>query len=348
MGRYSETKEESAEILRLVLRKMTEWNLSFTPVHYTVVYEYVSGVNASLRRAIDDLLASGPITDMQAEELYYGFIVPEEALPALESRLFLTDETLAILENMSQSAAATSETTQKARFGILSQHNALKTADVVDTALLQTVIARLAGETKKLIETSDALETQLKKSQKEIEILKNELSAAAQASSIDPLTGVINRRGFEMRITECLKAQESRQGECSVLFIDIDNFKKINDDHGHSVGDRILLAVAQVLKGKTRGDDIVARFGGEEFVVVLPSTPIDKAHIVAENIRQNVERIALLSAKDNKTIGTVTVSIGIDVHKSGQAWQKTVERADQAMYQSKKDGKNRTTAYFQI
>ena len=69
---------------------------------------------------------------------------------------------------------------------------------------------------------------------------------------------------------------------------------------------------------------------------------------MAENIRQNVERIALLSAKDNKTIGTVTVSIGIDVHKPGQAWQKTVERADRAMYQSKKDGKNRTTAYFQI
>ncbi|MGC8529755.1 MAG: GGDEF domain-containing protein [Leptospirillia bacterium] len=348
MGRYSETREESAEILRLVLRKMTEWNLSFTPVHYTVVYEYVSGVNASLKRAMDDLIATGAILDGQVEEVYYRFIVPEEVLPALESRRLLTDETLAILDRMSQSAATTSETTQKARFGILSQHNALKTADVVDTPLLQAVISRLAGETKKLIETSDALDNQLKKSQKEIETLKNELNAAAQASSIDPLTGVINRRGFEMRIKECLKAQESRQGECSVLFIDIDNFKKINDNHGHSVGDRVLLAVAQVLKGKTRGDDIVARLGGEEFVVVLPSTPIDKAHIVAENIRQNVERIALLSAKDNKTIGAVTVSIGIDVHRPGQTWQKTLERADQAMYQSKKDGKNRTTAYFQI
>ena len=348
MGRYSETKEESAEILRLVLRKMTEWNLSFTPVHYTVVYEYVSGLNASLKRAIDELLASSPLTDERAEQIYYSFIVPEEALPAIESRRRLTDETLAILEQMSQSAATTSETTQKVRFGILSQHNALKTAEIVDTSLLQTVIARLAGETKKLIETSDALENQLKSSQKEIESLKNELSAVAQASSVDPLTGVINRRGFDQRITACLRAQESRQGECSVLFIDIDNFKKINDEHGHSVGDRILLAVAQVLKGKTRGDDIVSRFGGEEFVVVLPSTPIDKAHIVAENIRQNVERITLLSARENKTIGSVTVSIGIDVHKPGQPWQKTIERADKAMYQSKKDGKNRTTAYFQI
>ncbi|MGC8500018.1 MAG: GGDEF domain-containing protein [Leptospirillia bacterium] len=348
MGRYAESKEESAEILRLVLRKMTEWNLSFTPTHYTLVYEYISGVNVSLKKAVDEFLAAGPLTDELVENAYYGFIVPEQTLPALESRKLLTDETLAILERMSRSATTTTENTQKARFGILSQHNALKTADVVDTALLQTVITRLAGETRKLLETSDALETQLRTSQKEIEALKNELSAAAQESSIDPLTAVINRRGFDRKITDCLKAQESRPGVCSVLFIDIDNFKKINDDHGHSVGDRILQAVAQVLKGKTRGEDIVARYGGEEFVVVLPSTPIDKAHIVAENIRQNVERIALLSSKDNKTIGTVTVSIGIDVHKPGQKWQQTVERADKAMYQSKKDGKNRTTAYFQI
>jgi diguanylate cyclase len=346
--RYAESKDESAEILRLVLQKMGEWRLSFTPVHYTVVYEYVTNINPGLRKTIDDLVAAGALTDKKIEEAYYGFIVPEQTLPVLEQRGLLTQETLEILNRMAESANTTMQTTQKARFGILSQHNALRTAEVVDSSLLQSVITRLAGETKKLLETSETLENQLRDSRKEIESLRSELQAVAQASAIDPLTGVINRRGFEKQIQSCLQIHEKKAGDCSFLFLDIDHFKQINDEYGHVVGDRVLQAVAQVFRAKTRGEDIVARYGGEEFIIILPATPIDKAHIVAENIRQNVERIALLNAKDSKTIGVVTVSIGIDVHKPGQNWRQTIERADKAMYQSKQNGRNRTTTYFQI
>ena len=346
--RYAENKEESAEILRLVLQKMSEWRLSFTPIHYTVVYEYVTNINPGLRKVLDDLVAAGSLDDKRIEEAYYGFIVPEQTLPVLEQRGLLTQETLEILNRMSESANTTMQNTQKARYGILSQHNALRTAEAVDSSLLQSVISKLAGETKKLLETSETLENQLRDSRKEIESLRNELQAAAQASALDPLTGVINRRGFEKQISVCLETHEKKGSDCSFLFLDIDHFKRINDEYGHVVGDRVLQAVAQVLRANTRGEDVVARYGGEEFVVILPATPIDKAHIVAENIRQNVERIALLNAKDNKTIGVVTVSIGIDVHKPGQNWRQTVERADKAMYQSKQNGRNRTTTYFQL
>ncbi len=344
--RYAESMEESAEILRLVLQKMSEWRLSFTPVQYTVVYEYVTNINSSLKKSVDDLLTAGSLTDKTIEEAYYSCIIPEQTLPVLEQRGLLTQETLDVLNRMSESAKATMQTTQKARFGILSQHKALKSAEIVDASLLQSVIAQLAGETKKLLDSSEALENNLRDSRQEIENLRSELQAVAQASTIDPLTGIANRRGFEKLLGERLLVQETKLGNSSFLFLDIDHFKKINDDFGHIVGDRVLQAVAKLLKAKTRGEDIIARFGGEEFVVVLPGTPIDKAHIVAESIRQNIERITLLNEKAKKTIGSITVSIGIDSHKAGQDWHETIQHADKAMYQSKQSGRNRITTYF--
>src|SRR5271163_3720267 len=148
-------------------------------------------------------------------------------------------------------------------------------------------------------------------------------------SMTDPLTGLLNRRSFlDLSGKEVTRAH--RHGSpFSVLMLDIDHFKKINDSHGHPVGDLAIKALAAVCGKALRPHDILARYGGEEFVLTLPQTPADGARIVAERIREAVE---LLMVPSDSGPVRFTVSIAV-----------VVERADQALYVSKQSGRNRVT-----
>jgi diguanylate cyclase (GGDEF)-like protein len=154
----------------------------------------------------------------------------------------------------------------------------------------------------------------------------------------DPLTGLLNRRRF----LELSNREEDRSRRYdlpfSVLMVDIDHFKRINDGHGHPVGDRVIQALADICTKALRPHDILARFGGEEFVLTLPQTPADGAYIVAERIRRMVEVCAVET--DNASVG-FTVSIGMSSYEKGQRFDQVVARADQALYEAKHGGRNR-------
>lgn len=153
----------------------------------------------------------------------------------------------------------------------------------------------------------------------------------------DALTGLYNRRGLE----EMLRAEELRrnQSTLSLLVIDLDNFKLINDNYGHPVGDLVLESVSRIIRENTRQGDIVARYGGEEFAVFLPSTVGSNARTVAERLRKKIAEKELIV--DGSVI-KVTVSIGVACNADGAASSGTImTRADQAMYQAKRQGKNR-------
>ena len=126
----------------------------------------------------------------------------------------------------------------------------------------------------------------------------------------------------------------------SVLMIDIDDFKKVNDTYGHTVGDKVLKTIAQILKTKLRATDVVGRYGGEEFLVVLPETDLQAALTVAEKLRTEV---AKKTFKYKDQVFKVTISLGAAQLKEGETIEELINRADQALYTSKRSGKNRTT-----
>jgi diguanylate cyclase (GGDEF)-like protein len=174
--------------------------------------------------------------------------------------------------------------------------------------------------------------------------LANENRALATAAATDPLTGSANRRYFE----ECVEEQfrlATRYGSIfSVLFIDLDHFKSVNDTCGHAVGDDLLVAVADALRRTARGSDVVARPGGDEFAVLMPSTPLAEAAIGAERLREAIERVGVRAA-DGSAVGT-TASIGVAqldlrVHQTADA---LVADADRNVYQAKASGRNRVSA----
>lgn len=158
-------------------------------------------------------------------------------------------------------------------------------------------------------------------------------------AAIDPLTRVFNRRAFFAAAEPLLQRAEYGKRPTSVLIMDLDHFKSINDNHGHSCGDKVLVSFAATARQTLRGQDLFTRFGGEEFVALLPDTPIGQAVEIAERVRQAVERSSA------KGIGQgCTVSIGAAM-ATGETLDQLIAHADIALYQAKHQGRNRVVVF---
>jgi diguanylate cyclase (GGDEF)-like protein len=154
---------------------------------------------------------------------------------------------------------------------------------------------------------------------------------ANQAMS-DPLTGTLNRSGWDNRLSEFLQSGNAAS-PASVLFFDLDHFKLVNDEYGHAIGDLLIQRVSTLIAQSLRETDVLARFGGEEFVVFLPGTNQDDAMLVAERIR--------LSIANNTVPVSITVSIGVAAFRAIDGVEAALSRADQSLLKAKTDGRNR-------
>ena len=201
------------------------------------------------------------------------------------------------------------------------------------SALLQALAAE--RENAALAKELDGYRRQL---ETENAALGDSLRDASQAASRDPLTGLFNRR-YLATFTQPLTALVTDQLEAvTVLIVDIDHFKRVNDVHGHTVGDQVLRAVAQMLGTRLRDHDCLARYGGEEFVVVLRRCAVQRGLRVAEALRHNV---ASAEFDTDDGIVPVTVSIGVAQWGAGEQLVEVIQRADRTLYRAKQTGRDR-------
>jgi diguanylate cyclase (GGDEF)-like protein len=161
----------------------------------------------------------------------------------------------------------------------------------------------------------------------EQELQKKQLRTLAK---VDGLTGLLRHMETHKQLQQMIENKEL----LSIIALDIDYFKKINDQHGHLVGDDVLRAVAQCIKGSVRKSDIVGRVGGEEFLVILPDVPHESAVQIAEKIRKKIEVLVPASVP-------ITISGGVTEHLDTESIEEVLERADQLLYAAKKQGRNR-------
>lgn len=340
--KYEQDRNASGEILRLLIQKMAGHPAAFTPLNYSVWYEFLTGINPALSEAISKRLDNGDKLDDDAIEKLYIKYVSE---CNMDVQRVLRDD---IQQLLGKIAGFTEETDKQAlQFGDSLQAYGDTLKQNLDESKLGDLIHNMVGDTDKMRGSMQNLQSELEASKQQVEKLHQELQSARGEAMTDPLTGILNRRGFETRAKQTFADPTTLDKGLCLLMIDIDHFKKINDTYGHLFGDKVIRAIATTLQSKVRGEDSVARLGGEEFAVMLPETDVAGARTVAEHIRQSIERGKIRRLDTQEQIGGITISIGIAAYTSGVSAVDLLDQADKALYVSKKTGRNKTTLHGQ-
>jgi len=165
-------------------------------------------------------------------------------------------------------------------------------------------------------------------------LLQNKNKEYEVMATTDSLTGLYNRYKFTELYNSTYKTMIQRDATMSLMLIDIDLFKNVNDTFGHNVGDKVIVQIAHTILRTLRNVDIVCRWGGEEFLVLVPTANLVQATILANKIRKNTQELVI------DTVGSVTISVGVSEVKEGDSMNDTVQRADEALYLAKESGRN--------
>jgi diguanylate cyclase len=308
------------------------------PISYAIWYEYVAGSNPALMREIDELTSNGSCLDeMQTLDLYSRHV---GRLRADEAKK-LQERFQEILKRMNTSAA---EVDQRATaYGSALEDFGSEIAAAASPDEAQAGINKVLGHTRQMQASVVALKQRLEESRREAEQLRNELSRTREEALTDGLTGLVNRRGLDQVLREQIEAAAQQPAGLSVAVADLDHFKYVNDTYGHAFGDRVLMAVADILKANVKGKDTAARYGGEEFVILMPDTPLDGARVLAEQVRTSVARCVVKRGDGEESVGNFSISLGVTRLHPGETLESVFKRADEALYVSKKRGRNCVT-----
>jgi diguanylate cyclase len=327
---------EIQSYVRLAIPLMTKHNIPIMPKNYAVWYKYVSGVDSELSKTIDAIFAEGkPFTKEINDSLHRQFCTEGDENELKKLRADLRQILLTILR---QVADLTGQTKGYESF-IANSVNRLTEDAPIDE--VKKVIADLIKETKTIGTFGRTIQNELKETTKALEVLKQDFERVKMEALVDFLTGMPNRKAFSESLDKSIMEARSENETLCLLLIDIDHFKKFNDEYGHLIGDEILRFIAKKIKELVRGRDCAARFGGEEFAVILPKTPLAGAEVVAETIRMFFSKTRLRAVSTSKNLGTVTVSIGVACYRQGEPSEQFIGRSDQALYLAKNTGRNR-------
>lgn len=205
---------------------------------------------------------------------------------------------------------------------------------------IHEIVDEILNETRIAINNGELLTERLNTAMVEVNKLKQELEQTKREAKTDTLTGLANRKAFDDLVSKVTDDADSSSLDVCLLFCDLDNFKDINDNHGHLVGDQVLKVIANALRDCVKGRDLVARYGGEEFSIILLNTSLQNAKTVADNIRQEVAAKRIQRKDTQQSLGQITISFGVARYVATEGVESFMQRADRALYMSKRKGRN--------
>jgi diguanylate cyclase (GGDEF)-like protein len=332
-------------------------------------YRQVRALNAS-REGLQHILKVAPdIHRIQPiHDLVHGVLIQLEGLLGLSGTFVATASEpggsfLATIDNWQFRVEAATGHYRGKHWESLSEAERLLVNQAAESAQIQLgqkmALPLIAGERVMGVVVVE----QATQPQAELELLSIFATQAAIAienvrlyelATRDDLTRLFNRRHWMYRLDDCLRLAQRHGQPTSVLLLDVDHFKKINDRHGHLVGDRVLAALGKKLNEKLRKTDLAGRYGGEEFAVVLPLTDQEGAKIIAERVREGASEVVVLDEGNHVPItvsigvATLTVNSPVSFHFSDDQLfdirQNILQSADEALYRAKNQGRNRVVA----
>ena len=332
---YTEEKNKAGEYLRLALNYIARHNLPADPVSYTVWYEYVSGKNTKLKKAIDLSFEKKIVLNKnRVEGLYQKYVADGDRIVIgkllTKISLMLKDVTSHVSET-GDDLAGSGKNLEDLSDQIAMAHDYVDIKEIVDQMIV---------ETRKLVTSGKRLQNRMKISSEDLKQLNQELEKSQKEAQTDTLTTLINRRGLEKRFElERIRAKQN-DSALSIIMVDIDPFKLVNDRFGHLVGDSLLRGIAKLLKAHLRKNDVAARYGGEEFLILLPETGIEGETAVGQKIRKTLSLKEWKLKETGKTMGKITVSMGVAQYQMNEAEKDLIKRADDALYMAKKNGRD--------
>jgi diguanylate cyclase len=334
--RYEQSAEQSAELLRLILPRISAHGGHFIPWAYAVWYEHLACINPPLSEDLEARLRQKDcVTKAEIVELYDEHIQTGEARSLTRLQAGLGE----LLRKLGEIAAQSSKGAGEYYQALAAHEQEL--ASVVDATTLRSVLESLKNATASVRMNASLLHTEIEAGREQMQSMREQLNTLKGEALTDPLTGLHNRRGFDRSCEQLYGDENAACGGAAVLLLDIDRFKQINDTYGHLFGDQVLRAVAKVIADSVKGRDVAVRFGGDEFLVLLPDTSVDGALAVAEQIRAAIGRVRIRRNGSDNCVEQVTLSAGVAVAGSAETMEQMIHRADQTLYRAKAEGRNR-------
>ncbi len=328
--------EATARTLRVAIPLMAKHGVATTPHNFAIWYHYVLGDKPGLKEKIDALIEDGAGFDEEINNDLYQEYLSECNLEQAER---IRKEIHDALDEAS--IALNSTGSEASRYGeMLGRFDATcSSADSI--ADIHTLLQEVVVETRQIKESMARMKREFDLKSEEMDILRKELEQVRLQASTDALTGLANRSTFFDRLRQTLEqAEKSREPFC-VVMADIDHFKRVNDTFGHLVGDKVIRFVAETLKQSIKGQDIAARYGGEEFALLLPNTSAENAAVLCDKIREHIANTNLVRTGTRESLGQITISAGVAQYRFGEEMMDFMQRADEALYTAKENGRNR-------
>jgi diguanylate cyclase len=316
---------------------LEEGAIAPTPSNYEFLYRYVTGADPQLVEAVDAVRReAGQLADRSVAHIRRDLYGTGRAGVGK------------VLEDTEQQLARMNDYIERQDAGARDYASRLSRSDLDASATLERqrqMLADMIDATNQMLSTTEQLQAELAASSREIDVLKADLEIARVDARSDALTGLSNRKAC----CDYLDAQLDRAfGEgrpLSLIFLDIDHFKKFNDNFGHRMGDEVLRLVSVALERFFHGRGFVARWGGEEFVIVMPMHEAEEATQFAERFRQHIGNRAVKGSQSGREVGRVTLSLGVAGLIAGDTPQTLIDRADAALYDAKAEGRDRVVCW---
>jgi diguanylate cyclase len=332
MRQYRENYVDSRSLAERVLEETAKRHIRPNPINFTVWYEYLLERDPHVLDMISQMVDSEQ--EDVARELFNHIVNRICFMSEIENVVLkLVNEIIGDINGWENSLDVHAQVLEGALNALIA-----KTSDPDSAA---AVVKEVISCVKDLTLGAESIKYKMESVRAEVDSLKKQLELSYKEAHSDALTGLANRRAMDKFVAESLDLSSDNESyELSCIILDVDYFKKINDQYGHLVGDSVLRFIAKVLKNLTKGQDLVARFGGEEFIILLPNTCCRDAFALANKLREKFQSTEL-TIRDSKKTLKMTVSFGVAMFRKGEPVADFIARADRALYLAKTSGRNR-------
>ena len=331
---------DAYRLARAALDGMEAHKIWPTPLNFELWLHVVGDPEGALGQAIKKLLNSGePLTEALAESLAAEYL-PKARLN--EEIRDAGDRLSEQLENISAAIRTAQKSTDAYGKALAGASEELSGVDVSADSMVR-LVQNLAHATRKVQRENASLEKRLNASTNEVGRLREHLEQVRREAMTDALTTLANRKALDDALTRFCGQADATGEPMTMAIFDIDHFKRFNDTWGHQTGDQVIRYVASVMARLGEPPRLAARFGGEEFAVLFPRERMSDALQQLEGVRREIGSRTLKRRSTNEDLGAVTVSIGVAEYVKGEGPGALVERADAALYASKRAGRDRVT-----